>query len=550
MKKPAMTAACFCAMALCIPAVAQTLAPAMRSKVDAVFREYDQTNSPGCALGIYRDGKIAYERGYGVASLENSVAITPQTIFDLGSTSKQFTAFSILLLEREGKLSLDDDVRRFIPEMRQYQRTITIADLLHHTSGLRDYLTLWSLAGVPTENWTTDEQALQLILRQKATNFPAGSEYLYSNSGFFLLSQIVKRASGKTLREYALEHIFTPLGMTHTFHLDDHRKVIPHRATGYDKLDEGGFGVDMSNFEQTGDGAVQTSVEDLLLWDNNFYTPKVGDAELLKRAQTPGRLTDGEVLEYADGLVVNQYRGLRRVSHGGAWAGYRAELMRFPDQRTSFAVLCNLGNTNPSRLAEGVADVVLADALQPATKKPAIAPEGAAQQASNLESYEGVYENAATGELRRLFVREGKLVYGLGERTLIAVGPAEFEIPNVGVHILFPGSAEMRAVPDSGKPLSFRRLPRPISSDLSGYAGAFYSDELDTSWTFSVRDGKLVATRKNGEAMTFLQASDDLFMTDRGLRVRFERENGQAARAVVGAGRVRDLVFQRAEAGK
>ena len=547
MKKPAIAAACLLAAFFTITAAAQTLAPALKPKVDAVFKEYDSADSPGCALGIYEDGKIAYAHGYGMASLENSVPITPQTIFDLGSTSKQFTAYSILLLEREGKLSVDNDIRRFLPEMRQYQRTITIADLLHHTSGLRDYLTLWALAGVPTENWTTDEQALQLILRQKATNFTPGSEYLYSNSGFFLLSEVVKRASGKTLREYALEHIFTPLGMKHTFHLDDHRKVIPHRATGYDKLREGGFGVDMSNFEQTGDGAVQTSVEDLLLWDNNFYAPKVGDAEMLKRLQTRGRLTDGEVLDYADGLVIGKYRGQPRVSHGGSWAGYRAELMRFPEQHTSFAVLCNLGNTNPSRLAEQVADVVLADKLQPEAKKSAGAPAAGKPQAG-LESYEGIYENAATGELRRIFVREGKLAVGAGGgRTLNAVGPGEFEIPNAGVRLVFAGNGEMRSVPDSGKPSNFRRLAPAKSADLSAYPGAFYSDELDTNWTFSLSEGRLVATQKNGEKMPLLQASDDLFMTDRGLRVHFERDGGRVVRAVVGAGRVRDLVFARVE---
>lgn len=301
----------------------------------------------------------------------------------------------------------------------------------------------------------------------------------------------------------------------------------------------------MSDFEQTGDGAVQTSVEDLLRWDDNFYAPKVGDTEMLKRAQTAGRLTDGEVLQYADGLVINQYRGLPRVSHGGAWAGYRAELMRFPEQHTSFAVLCNLGNTNPSRLAEGVADVVLADKVKPAEKKPADAPRDATKSGANLSQYAGVYENATTGELRRFHVENGKLVFGPGNRPLPQVGPGEFEVPGFGVRFQFQGD-EMRAIPESGKTTTFHRLPAPKSTDLNGYPGTYYSDELDAKWKYSVRDGKLVATTlRSGTENVLMQASDDLFMTDRGLRVQFQRENGQVVRAVVGAGRVRDLVFTR-----
>src|SRR5512140_2856915 len=185
------------------------LAPRTRADIDAVFSDVAKPRTPGCALAVYQNGRIVYEHGYGLASIENEVPITPRTVFDLGSTSKQFTAFSILLLERDGKLALADDIRKYIPELPQYGRTITIADLMHHTSGLRDYLTLWNLAGVPTENLTTDQDALKLIVRQKASNFPAGSEFLYSNSGYFLLSEIVHRVSGKTLREFAQERIFT-----------------------------------------------------------------------------------------------------------------------------------------------------------------------------------------------------------------------------------------------------------------------------------------------------------------------------------------------------
>src|SRR6266849_4969771 len=202
--------------------------------VDEVFSDLAKPGSPGCALGVYRDGKIIYAKGYGLANIEQNVPITPQSVFDIGSTSKQFTAASILLLEKQGKLSVNDDVRKYVPELPDYGQKITILQLLNHTSGLRDYLTLMELAGINTDSVTTDEDALALITRQKALNVVPGSDWLYSNTGFFLLSVIVKRVSGKTLREFAAENIFSPLSMTHTQYRDDHTSVVPSRAMAYD----------------------------------------------------------------------------------------------------------------------------------------------------------------------------------------------------------------------------------------------------------------------------------------------------------------------------
>jgi CubicO group peptidase (beta-lactamase class C family) len=334
--------------------------------IDEIFADLAKPGSPGCALGVYRDGKVIYAKGYGLANLEEGVPIKPLTVFDIGSTSKQFTAVSILLLEKQGKLSVNDDVRKYIPELPDYGKKITILQLLNHTSGLRDYLALMELAGINTDSVTTDEDALALVIRQKALNFEPGSEWLYSNTGFFLLSVIVKRVSGKTLREFAEENIFTPLEMTHTQYRDDHTSLIPDRAMAYDRKEKGvGYALDLSYFEQTGDGAVHTSVEDLQKWDENFYSAKIGGKDFLAEIQERGRLNNGKLLNYAKGLRIGEYRGLLTVSHGGAWGGYRAELLRFPGQHFSVACLCNLGNENPTKRAHAVADVHLAALLKP-----------------------------------------------------------------------------------------------------------------------------------------------------------------------------------------
>jgi len=234
--------------------------------VDAIFTDLTKLGSPGCALGIYRNGKIIYAKGYGLANVEENVPITPQTVFDVGSISKQFTAASILLLEKQGKLRLDDDVRKYIPELPDYSgggQKITILHLLNHTSGLRDYVSLFLLAGIHYDNVTTDDDALGIIVRQKGLNFSPGNEWNYTNSDYLLLSQIVKRVSGKTLKDFAAENIFQPLGMMHSQFRSDHTSLISNRALAYEQGEDGAYKLSVSYAEENGDGMVHTSVEDL-----------------------------------------------------------------------------------------------------------------------------------------------------------------------------------------------------------------------------------------------------------------------------------------------
>lgn len=384
--------------------------------VDEIFVDLTKTGSPGCALGVYRDGKMIYSKGYGLANLEENVPITPQSVFDIGSTSKQFTAASILLLEKQGKLSINDGVRKYVPELPDYGQKITILHLLNHTSGLRDYLALMDLAGIHTDSVTTDEDALQIIIRQKALNFAPGSDWLYSNTGFFLLSVIVKRVSGKTLREFAAESIFAPLEMTQTNYRDDHSSLIANRALAYSAKENGiGYRQNVSYFEQTGDGAVHTSVEDLLKWDENFYSGQVGEKDFLSEIQEQGKLNSGKMLDYAKGLFIKDYRGLHTVSHGGAWGGYRAELLRFPEQHFSVACLCNLGSAGPSNRARRVADVYLAGLMKPrgisegGEEKREKERKPISPTAEQLKSYQGDYWSEELGVAYRLESVDGKL---------------------------------------------------------------------------------------------------------------------------------------------
>jgi CubicO group peptidase (beta-lactamase class C family) len=298
--------------------------------------------------------------------VELGVPITPATVFDIGSVSKQFTALAVLLLAKDGKLSLDDEIQRFVPEVPRYARPVTLRHLLHHTSGLRDYIDILGWSGIGDESVTTDADALAAITRQQRLNFEPGAEYLYSNSGFFLLSVVVRRASGRSLRDFAAERIFGPLGMRHTQFLDRHELIVPGKAGSYAGRGGSQFALALANWEQTGDGAVNTSVEDLLLWERNFSEGRVGGADLLRELTTPGRLNDGSPMTYALGIGVDTYRGLPRVSHGGSWAGFRAQLTRFPAAGVSIITLCNLSDSNPGALTRQVGDLLLGDRLGPA----------------------------------------------------------------------------------------------------------------------------------------------------------------------------------------
>jgi CubicO group peptidase (beta-lactamase class C family) len=274
---------------------------------------------------------------------------------------------AVVLLAQDGKLSLDDEIQKFLPEIPRYPAgAITIRHLLHHTSGLRDYLDVMGLSGISDEAVTTEADALDAIVRQKETNFPPGSEFRYSNSGYFLLSVIVKRVSGESLRDFAARRIFTPLAMSRTQFVDRHEMVVAGKAGSYGQGEGGRFVLALANWEQTGDGAVNTTVEDLVKWERNFETGTVGGAAGIAELHKTG-VAGGKPITYALGLGIDSLRGVRRVSHGGAWAGYRAHIVRYPDQKVSLISLCNLSNSNPGELNQRVSVLLLEGKLGPAT---------------------------------------------------------------------------------------------------------------------------------------------------------------------------------------
>jgi CubicO group peptidase (beta-lactamase class C family) len=388
-------------------------------KVDKIFAQWDKPDSPGCALGVLQSGRFIYERGYGMANLDYDIPNAPKLVYYVGSDSKQFTAASIALLVLDGKMALDDDIRKYIPEMPDYGTPITINHLLHHTSGIRDIYGLMSLSGLRLEDVFSDSEAVALIARQKELNFKPGDDYLYSNSGYFLLAQIVKRVTGKSLREFADERIFQPLGMTHTHFHDDPGHVMKGRAMSYESDGKGGYRISyLQNFDKIGAGGLYTTVEDLRKWDENYYTHQIGGDALQKLIHTRGVLNKGDTIAYAFGNNVTTYRGLRVDEHGGSLMGYKAEIVRFPDQHFSVLATCNLGSINPGPLAEQVAEVYLgskmgtAGARQVAGRRPRDVTQAATPTlgATELAAFAGDYYSEEVDATYRVTVVDGDLV--------------------------------------------------------------------------------------------------------------------------------------------
>jgi CubicO group peptidase (beta-lactamase class C family) len=337
---------------------ASSLPPETIAAIDEVMSEVNGRDRPGCALGVVQNGALVLSRGYGMANVERGEPITASTVFDLASTSKQMTAAAIFLLAGEGTLTLDDLLSRWVPELSATRgRPIRIRDLVHHVSGLPDYLDLLQEAGSEIEDVTTGADALAAIVAAGPSGEP-GVEFEYNNSNYFLMAEIVARATRRPFEQVMAERLFRPLGMASTV-VSDGRTRPPRMATGYAHDDEGRWVVARSGWQQVGDGAVMSTVEDLARWDEQFYTPRVGGPALVAAMLEPGALDDGTELTYAGGLELGEHGGHATVAHDGSWLGFGAQLVRFPDDRTSVICLCNFDDADPDRLALAVADIVL-----------------------------------------------------------------------------------------------------------------------------------------------------------------------------------------------
>lgn len=334
--------------------------------LDRIVRELTPTAGPGCAVGAFRDGQIVYSKHHGQAHMEHDVPLHEGSRIYVGSVSKQFVAAAVALAAQEGYLSLDDDIRTYIPELPEYPRTITPRHLVHHTSGIMDLYTLQDVAGHYIEDVFPDEDALRLIAGHTDLEFVPGDEYLYSNGAYFLQAILIERATGLSLREFTDSYVFTPLGMNDTHFHDDRTEVVPHRAMSYRLVDGQWRNAYFHNFERVGPGGLKTTLDDLLKWDQNFYEMTLGGPNFVEQLHEVGVLNDGSRTDYAFGLRIAEHNGLRTVGHGGSFHGFRAHLVRYPDHHFSVAVQCNYDHAQPSVIARRIAEAFLGQEMNPA----------------------------------------------------------------------------------------------------------------------------------------------------------------------------------------
>jgi CubicO group peptidase (beta-lactamase class C family) len=505
MAKRQMKASTVLLMLACIAACPAAVAvEPLAKQLAQLFGEIEGPDRPGCALGVMREGRLVRAEAHGAADLDSGALLRTDTVFNIGSISKQFTALAVLLLARQGELSIDDPVRKYVGELGVYADGVTLRHLLNHTGGLRDYVNLLLLEGHRFEQRTTREQALEVLSRQRAANAPPGTEYDYSNTGFFLLGLVVERVSGRSLAQFSRERIFEPLGMRDTGIVDGYPAQIPRLARGYSPTAHG-FETDEVAWEQTGDGQVHTTIEDLARWEANFLTGRVGGPDVLRQLVEPGRLVSGKKLPYAAGLALGTYRGLPTVRHGGDWGGYRAHYLRFPEQRFAVAALCNRSDAAAPRYTASIASFYLADLLQEEETPHPVRDLGSIEdRASPAAMPAGRYRNENTGTYLALS-RGGKYVTIAGERLRPRpVAERVFELGFEEIYAVFVPSGSTTparvVVQSSPQAYSFELAPRAVARNPGALAGDYVSAEVRTT----------LALRGSGRALELIAGSRQL----------------------------------------
>ncbi len=531
------------------PLSAQAVRP-VEARLDSIFAAWNSDTSAGCVLGVAQNGNTVIERAWGRADLERGVALTPASILEAGSVSKQFTAAAVLLLARDGRLTLDDEIHRWLPELPDYGTPVTLRQLLHHTSGMRDWGSMAAIEGWPRNTRALDHAYVLAITRRlRELNFPPGSEYDYSNTNYNLLAMVVERASGKPFPTFTRERIFVPLGMTHTSWRDDATRLVKGRALSYSLLD-GAWHSERAIESIYGNCCLLTTVGDLLKWSAAFDSTRLGGAGFREEQERRGVLTNGRRINYAAGLFVTDYRGEPVVMHDGATAGYRAFIARFPRARLSVAMLCNAGNVDPADLGY----VAAAQFLPPPTPAaPPVAPTRRTVPPAAIADKAGLYRNLRNMVAQRVAMTNGKLMVD-SRFELLPQSPSVFIASTGGSRVLFDrrsdGHYDLRIVTPASDTVRADWVDEPDTSRqaLAGFFGSYSSDEANT--TVEVRPdstggGGLILHRDPDLHLALRPAYRDGFRGAGGMFVFVRNAAGQVTEMRYTTGRVRNLRFAR-----
>ncbi len=526
--------------------------------VDNLFQRWNHPNSPGAAIGIIQNGKMLYSKGYGLANLEHNIPNTSHTTFNIASNSKQFTAACIMLLSKQGKLNLNQSLSSIYPDFPKFAKTISIKNLLNHTSGLRDYPQIAYLTGLGPDDNYTDEDIMRWTKSQKDLNFRPGEKYLYSNSGYWLLGQIVHKVSGISLAEFAQRKIFEPLGMNHTRFRDSNNMIINDRASGHNPVRSGGFMSLISTQENIGDGGVYTSVEDIKMWDDAFYNQNIFDNSFWELMTSKGVLNNGETISYASGLEIKEHNGLKTIDHGGRAPGYWSNIIRFPDQKFTVIVFTNTSNANATPLGYQIADIFLKEKFDtPIEKsKPKRKLEFITLSKTTLKKYEASYWNSEKKSTRKVYLKNDTLMYKRGPGSihpLAAISDDEFKVmdtpPFIDAFVKFKknnDNYELLITINGDEENQFKTfIPTTYSTnELQSFIGRYYSEEIDTYYKLELEKEQLWLFINGTKKFPLRHVRDQLF-TSPMCDFEFKMSSQKIHEFKVSTPRVKNLSFKR-----
>jgi len=543
------------------PEIAAQLFKEEIQKIDSLFISWNQPNHPGGSVGIMKDGKVIFSRAYGLASLEYLVPNTPDTRFNIASVSKQFTCMGIVLLHFQGKLSLDDDVRKHLPELPVFEDTITFRHLIHHTSGMRSLHALLGMAGWRGDDARTNEDLFRFMKNQKDLNFKPGEEYLYCNTGYMLMADIIERITEKKFAVWMYDNVFEPLGMINTYVEDDYRRVVPVNATSYHGSANQGFSRSVEYWGYVGSGNIHSTTNDLLVWLANYYDPQTGWEEAFQIMHTQGILNNGDTLDYAFGININKYKEEKRISHDGSIGGYRSIVQAFPDQKLNIAVLTNFSSSDVGSKLNRISDILLKLDADPEPKLITAGSISSRPMSSDdLVKYCGQYWNEKSRYTRKIHLRDDTLRYyrpESAESNLLPLGENTFQMVDVAYEIkvsfnILPNKRKvmMVKVEDDDPIISESFTPPEITVELlSSYTGRYYSPELDTHYSLYVQGDSILMGNhsRHGDFKINIIREDDLsgasgvFSEIKVKHNKKKRING----LLVSNGRVRNLWFEK-----
>lgn len=520
--------------------------------IDGLFSEWKNSNGPGGVVLVSQNNKTVFEKAYGLENISYKIPNTSESVFNIGSMSKQFTAMGIVLLQMEGKLSLDDDIKKYLPELNNFEKPITIRHLLHHTSGFRSSPELFGLAGWRDGDAISNEDAYRYLAKQKTLNFEPGSEYMYSNSGYILLAKIIENVTKQNFKSWMKEKIFQPLQMNATFIEDDTSKIITKTATSYTEIEPAVF-VNIENFDLTyGASNVYSTTEDILKWLINFNEAPAKFQNAFEILKTVDVLNSGQKNNYGFGVFVDDFYGNHRIQHTGAIAGFRSVMYSYPDENLKIIILSNFTSNQLTNTADQISQLFLQNKSKSDSNQEQIKPILLSDEV--LKKYEGMYWSDKSNYSRKIYIENNTLWYlrtNNKKSPLIPITTTEFQMGGINEKLIVhfdSNTNTMKLISADNSIDVFEKYEDKsnLTEDLKKYTGTFYSSELETFYTISLKEDKLIGYHSRfGEFDIQILKQDVLSWSGMAISKYRRNEKGIITGLTITMNRIRNLWFEK-----